>query len=90
MVPPDSVACLHSSVFLSFCVLQLSHGLKGLFNRLYHHLLISRESSSLPQLPPLNPVYVRRVDPSVLVFSLSLHRQKYVIGHISFSLPPLS
>ena len=28
--------------------------------------------------PPQNPVYVSRVDPSVLAFSLSLYRHPYV------------
>jgi hypothetical protein len=28
--------------------------------------------------PPSNPVYVRRVDPSALVFSLSSHRHSYI------------
>ena len=28
--------------------------------------------------PPPNPVYARRVDPSVLAFSLSSHRYSYV------------
>ena len=30
-----------------------------------------------PDYPPHKPVYVRRVDPSVLVFSLSLHRHPH-------------
>ena len=34
--------------------------------------------------PPHNPVYVSRVDPSGLVFSLSLHRQSFISILISF------
>ncbi len=44
--------------------------------------------------PPWNPVYVRRVDPSVLAFSLSLHRPPYIyfltISNIKISLASLT
>jgi hypothetical protein len=40
--------------------------------------LLLTSSLFLSPSPPRNPVYTRRTDPSVSVFSLSLHRHPYI------------
>jgi hypothetical protein len=71
--------------------------LKLIHHRRVYHIQITHSPITLTNLssinlisilrcssPPNNPVYVRRVDPSALVFSLSSHRHSYIVLLFSY------